>query len=351
MRRLILLFVLTGTVTASAQKLPGDSLLANERSIDRPITVHDGQLRITGHYGFAEVSRAFDAYAEPVSLPNVTSAVAHRFSLDVKYGLTEFVQFSAALARTQQVVREETIYIDPQDSDPVIAHEVINDHSGFEDLYIGFDLRAPLKTRRVDLMLIVGAHLPTSRFDAQQPDHSFRTSGTESEPVHHFTYRYKYARGRGITVARIGGMTKYRSRQWAISGRVDYEHGLVDGSGIEWRHQFEPGSGFEYRSIPYTFRLPDLFVYFMEVEYQARPSLDLFINCSGWTAFRGWMSSIDDLKVAIPYRTVLVCSPGAEVLLTPRLWVRGRANIAVTGKNTEAPLGVEATVMYNIFPF
>ena len=352
MKLFISLFLAVSAGTLTAQKLPGDSLLANERSIDRPITVHDGQLRVTGQYALSITSKEFDAYGKTITLRNTSSAsAAHRFVVDIKFGLTEFIQISTALARTEHVIKEETKYIYPQDPEPVIEHQIINDYSGFEDLYVGLDFRAPLKTRSVDLALTLGAHIPTSRFEAERPRHSFEASGPESEALHRFTYRYNYAPGRGVTVGRIGGMAKYRSRQWAMSGRIDYEHGLVDGNGIDWIHQFTPESGFEYRSVPYSYRLPDSFSYFVEAEYQPLPSLDIFLNGSGFTAFRGWVASMDDLKVAIPYKTIVILSTGAEVLVTPRLWLRGRASVALAGKNVEAPIGFEATIMYNVFPF
>lgn len=352
MRVFKLLFLVAFPAALSAQKLPGDSLLANERSIDRPITVHRGQLRLTGDYRFSILSKEFDAAGELISLREAGSAsISHRVALDVKYGLSEFIQLSASIARRQHRLSHRTEYIYPEDADPVISHQIINDHSGLEDLYVGVDLRAPLKTRSLDLALTVGAHLPTARFEARAPRHSFKSSGPDTDPVHHFTYRYYFPAGRGITVGRVGGMAKYRSRTWAISGRIDYEHGLVDGNGIDWIHQFDTESGFEYRRVPYTYRLPDSFAYFLEAEFQPRPWLDIFINGSGFTAFHGWISRMDNLKVAIPYRTVVLCSPGAEVLITPRLWVRGRVNIALAGKNAQAPIGFETMIMYNVFPF
>ena len=72
---------------AAAQVSPGDSLLANERAIDRPLTLHEGQLRLTGAYGLAILSRRYDLYGDAISLTDAgLSSTRHRLLFDIKYG-------------------------------------------------------------------------------------------------------------------------------------------------------------------------------------------------------------------------------------------------------------------------
>lgn len=101
---------------------------------------------------------------------------------------------------------------------------------------------------------------------------------------------------------------------------------------------------------PHLNRLPDSFNYFVEVEFQASRRVDLFVNASGFTAYDGWVSNADELKVAVPYRTIAVISPGAEILLTPKFWLRERLDVALAGKNHEAMIVLQTTIMYNFFP-
>jgi hypothetical protein len=108
---------------------------------------------------------------------------------------------------------------------------------------------------------------------------------------------------------------------------------------------------FEYRADPFSYRLADTFSYVAEVEYQPRAWLDLFLNASGFNAFHGWISSQEDIKVTVPYQFGLMLAPGFEIIVTPKLWLRERINFSIAGRNSEAPLTFETTMMYNFFPF
>lgn len=331
-----------------AQRTPGDSLLMHERSIDRPITVHAQQVRVTGGYEISILHRRFSHTGETVNMRDEGSAsVRHHYSLDIRYGITDNIQFTAALAATRHVVRHEAEYL--AESEPMVFHEVENNYSGIRDLFLGVDLRAPLQTHRFDIALALGAYFPTARSASQQPDHSFRTSTRDGSAVHQYKYRYHDPPGYGIIVGSIGARMKYRTRQWAFSSGVDYRHGAKTGSGSAWRHQLASNGNYEYRKENLAYQLPDAFNYFAEIEFQASRRLDIFVHTSGFTAYDGWVSNADALKVAVPYQNITLISPGAELLLTPKLWLRESIDIAVAGKNHEAIFSLQTTLVYNFF--
>ena len=351
----ILLFSIAASFFPSflgAQTFLGDSILANERSIDRPITLHARQFRITGGYGLSVISRRFNNNNDAIHLrDDGLSSIRHRFNVDIKYGLTEYVQLNAAIAQSSNVVREQTRYIFPLQPEPVVAQNVLKEYSGLDDLYVGVDLRAPLNTRKLDIAITLSATLPVARNEPPRPEHTFQISPGDETNTHTFIYRYNYPLGRGVVIPQVGGMIKYRATRWAISARVDYQHGLTEGESFEWRHQLKDDGTFEYRKDPFTYRLPDTYSYFAEAEYQPLPWLDLFLNVSGLNAFYGWTSSQQDMKLAIPYQTSLIAAPGFEIIVTPKFWLRERINISMAGKNSEAPFTFQTTLMYNFFPF
>jgi hypothetical protein len=353
MRIPLLCFLLGSPLLLSAQNtFTGDSLLANERSIDRPVTVHARQLRISGGYGLYIISRRFDDNGKSVTLRDEgLSSVRHRFSFDVKYGVTEHIQLNAAIARSSNVVREQTRYIFPIDPAPVVSQDVMREYSGVEDLYLAVDVRAPLKTRKFDFAVTLGASLPVTSGDPHRPGHTFEAQQENGSNLHRFVYHYNYPVGKGITTAQLGAVAKIRTPRWAFSARVDYTHGLSDGESYEWRHQLTDDGTFEYRQDGFSYRLPDSYSYFAETEYQPLPWFDLFLNVAGYTAFDGWTASQEDLKIAIPYQAAWTISPGFEIVITPRLWLRERINFSVSGKNYEAPLAFQTSIMYNFFPF
>jgi hypothetical protein len=335
-----------------AQTFKSDSILSNERSIDRPITVHARQLRISGGYNLQIISRRFDSQGEIIRLRDEgLASVRHRFSLDLKYGLNNFIQLNTAIAQSSNTVREQSRYIFPIEPEPVISRDVITEYAGFEDVYVGIDLRAPLRTRKADLGLTLGMTFPSAPAEPAQPEHSFEALEENGSSMHQFIYRYNNRLGKGVPIARIGGMAKYRLAQWAFSARVDYQHGLKDGDSFEWRHQLTTDGQFEYRSDPYSYRQPDSFFYFTEAEYQPLPWFDIFLNVSGHIARNGWTSSQGDIRLATPYQSSWILCPGFEIIVTPRLWLRERISYTVAGKNYEAPFGFETSLLYNFFPF
>lgn len=349
---LIVLFHIFASSLLAAQEIPGDSILANERAIDRPITLHAGQARVTGVYGLSFLNRHYNIYSESTSLrAEGLSSTRHRSVFDVKFGLNDFIQLNAAMAYSANVVNEETQYIFPVGTEPTVSHDVQRIYSGFEDLFLGVDLRAPLKTRKFDIAIKLGATLPVARFEPPQPDHSFENTVEDGAALRKFAYRYRHPRGNGVVIARIGAMSKYRTTRFAFSAGIDYQHALKDGRSFEWRHQLNSDGAFEYRKDPFTYRLPDIFQYFAEVEYQARPRLDIFVHTSGHTGYRGWISFEEGLMVAIPFQNSWVVSPGFEFILTPRLWVRERLHFSIAGTSYEAPFSFETSLMYNFFPF
>jgi hypothetical protein len=351
-KSIFLFFLFCKTTGLLAQSIPGDSVLANERSIDRPVTLHAQQFRISGSYDISVISKRFANNGDAIKLrDDGLSSGRHRFTLDMKYGLTDFIQFTGALAQSSHVIREQTRYIFPRNPEPAVIQQKVLNYSGLEDLFVAVDLRAPLKTPKIDLALTLGAYLPVSSSEPHKPDHSLEYVQKDDSQVNKFTYRYHYPLGKGTTVAQLGGMFKYRRAQWAVSARVDYQHALKDVKGFEWRHQLTADNTFEYRKDPFTYRFPDSFSFHTEGEYQPLPWFDTFLNISGYSSSGGWTSPQRDLRVALPDQLMIAVSTGFEILVTSKLWLRERINYTVTGKNYEAPFGVTTSLLYNFFPF
>lgn len=298
------------------------------------------------------ISRRFDRDGNVIRLRDEgLSSIRHRFNFDLKYGISDFVQLTLGLAHSSNVVREQTRYVFPLPPEPVVVLNVTREYTGVEDLYAGVDLRAPLNTRKVDVAVTLGVSLPLAAFEPPEPDHSFETVQDESGNTNRFNYHYTYPTGRGVTVAHLGGIVKYRLAKWAFSARVDYRHGMDDGSNYEWRHQMNEEGDFEYRKDPFTYRLPDSFSYRAEAEYQPLPWFNLFADVSMLTSYRGWTARFEDVRVGTAEDLFVSIDPGFEIIITPRLWLRERLSFALAGESHEAPFAFQTTLMYNFFPF
>lgn len=335
-------------IAAHAQQ--GDSILASERSIDRPITVHKGQFRITGTYQFASITREFDDAGSVVKLRDQgLASVRHQLDFELKYGVNDLIQLYAAMRHSSQNSRGQTTIIFPVFTavEPTIYQTYLSEYKGWSDLTLAVDFRAPF-SRQFDATLTLGGSVPTAASDPGAPTHSITFDS--ATPEYDVKYQNHYKMGNGVPVGWVGGMTKYRTKHWAISARLDYRHGLKDGQSYDWQYQLIDYQTFVYQQVPYTYRLADTFNFYTEFEYQALPWLDVFVNVSGYQSVNGWHTTGPD-KVATPDASLYSVNPGLELIVTPRFWVRQRFQLPVAGKNSESPYTFYASVSYNIFPF
>ena len=351
---MVRIFILAFLVPlASFGQSKRDSLLATERSIDRPITLHGGQLRITGAYSLAVITKQFDDNGDVTNLrDDGFASVRHRFGLDIKYGVNEFVQLSTFIHQSSQTIRDQTrgIFSANAEEDPNVYQNLSYEYKGWEDLAVNLDIRAPFRTRKIDVGLTVGISMPTASHSPDIPTHSIEYAAESGSPQYNVDYNYHYNLGKGVTVAQLGGMIKYRLPKWAFSARVDYRHGLQEGASYGWKHQLVEYEEFDYRQEVFTYRLPDVFEYYGEIEYQPLPFFDIILNVSGYHSQDGWRTVGRD-KMAIPAATLVTINPGVELIVTPRLWFRQKLQIPVSGKSYEGAYTFYTSLIYNLFLF
>lgn len=334
-------------------QIKGDSLLATERSIDRPITLHKGQFRITGAYSLAVITKRFDDSGDAINLrDDGLASVRHRIGLDIKYGLNEFVQLSTFFHRSGQTIRDQNTVIIPNDTDrdAIVNQNQLYEYKGWEDISVNLDMRAPFHTKKIDVGATFGISIPTAAHDPDMPSHSIAYVVENDVPQYDVDYRYNNNLGKGVAVAQVGGMVKYRLSKWAFSARVDYRHGMEEGRSYEWTHQLVDYEEFDYRQEFFTYRLPDTFEYYGEIEYQPLPFFDIILNVSGYRSQDGWKTFGQD-KIAIPDATLVTINPGVELIVTPRLWFRQKFQLPVSGKSYESAYTFYTSLIYNFFLF
>ena len=86
----------------------GDSLLLNETTLTRPLNVHKNQIRISGDYFLALSSNQFIG-SDKVENSGRTRAFSG-FNIDIKYGITEFLQARVNFRRSSEVIIEPALF-------------------------------------------------------------------------------------------------------------------------------------------------------------------------------------------------------------------------------------------------
>ena len=347
MRKLLTCLLMVAVIPGWSQ-VSKDSILINERSIDRPLTLHKGQLRITGGYSLGIITKRFDDSGDVIRLSDEgLSSVRHTMLLELKYGVLDFIELQALLPYQSQTEREQSSFIF---GSPDVYTNELREYNGMEDIFVGLNGRVPLKTKKIDIALLTGISLPTAKREPDKPTHEAFREDINGFEVLNVDYHYNYNQGNGVPVIQLGGWFKYRMPNMAFSAQVIHRHGLETGESYDWISQLDDDDNFEYQKDPYTFQLPDRLNGFVEVEYQPRPWLNLIATVSAFTATKGWIEE-DGAKTAVPDATLISCSPGLEILITPKLWLRQRVQIPVAGENHESALTFFTTISYNFFPF
>ena len=340
----ILLILLMAPVLAQAQ-LARDSVLVNERSIDRPVIVHDRQLRITGGYDFSTLSSRFDETGDKIKLSSEGRAnILHHTFIDLRYGFFELLQLNVAFNYKSNVQREQPIIIFAA-PEPAIQVNEENRLTGMEDIFVGVDFLVPLKTRKIDLALSLGVSAPTAKSETVQPSHAFEDLG-DTQVI---SYNNNLNRGVGVVMTFLGAQFKYRLKDFAFTTFFRYGFPTAETENFEWRFRLV-NDEFEYRSRIFNLAPANTYFGLVEIEYQLFPWIDLFLDIEQTGTSGGWSDETGQ-KVAFRDERLTFINPGIEILLTSRFWLRQKVVFAIEGENAMTPFSVQTALIYNLFPF
>ena len=323
-----------------------DSLLANERTIDRPLNVHGGQLRITGTYGFGYVSRRYESDGSTVNLVDKGFGHARHNSIaEIKFGITEHLQFTAIIQYETRLRRDQKYqigHIGDQSWTYVKGTERIG---GLRDPYVGLDFRIPLKTKKIDVLISGGSFLPLAKSVEAKPEHSYTQMNSDRDIV----YRRFSPVGYGNAVAALGGAVKYRSAKVGLTVTAMHYHAFSsETEGTDYTHRLLSNNSFEYESSPYKKGIPDMLNASAMLEYQASPFFNLFVHAQYAQATKGWREW-EGGKMSAYNHELISAGAGFELIITPRIWFKETMTLPVKGENIESGLSFQTSLSYNLF--
>jgi hypothetical protein len=322
-----------------------DSLLANERALDRPLNVHGGQLRVGGSYGFSNINRRFGETSSSQLKTEGLARAAHQMQLDLKYGITEHLQLTVALGRQRENIKgQQQVIFGYPNLESITIMNTLTEVNSPEDLKLGLDYRLPFKTRKFDLMLSGAVWLPTAPHQTEQPRHTIKqyVDGWEID------YRYDRPIGRGATTYQMGAAYKQRFSDWGFTFQGHYAFPTATVTQLEWRHQLNNQNQFEHESSSYTLANHNELWLNMGIEWQASPYFNVFFELTRWQRSGGWYQK-ESTAYALQEQSATTLGPGFELIITPRLWFRETVQFTAAGKNIDAGPKVLSTLQYNLF--
>ncbi|MBL7851545.1 MAG: hypothetical protein JNN04_11635 [Cyclobacteriaceae bacterium] len=344
MKYLVALVVWLSCAQAFAQGR-GDSILLKERSIDRPVNVHRGQLRASGTYRLGLHTVRFDDAGSRIDLTEGGLSYASNTLVgEVRYGITEYLQASVGMARIDQAISAPTTYVIAGAYPEVNSLEVYN---GWLDVSLGVDFRVPWRSRMQDLLFSLSATLPTADSHPDVPNHTVNQTTVGQVTAVSINYQYNKALGNGVPVIGGGMLYKHRWQNWAVTGAVGYSKATGPTSTSYWRSQYL-NPGFTHQQVDFEYQRPDELNVAGEVEYQMFPWFDL-IGEFRYTSSSGGYSEESGTRETLPSASLLALGPGFEIIITHRVWFRQRVLIPAMGSNTTGATFYSATISYNVF--
>jgi hypothetical protein len=313
--------------------------------MDRPLNVHRGQLRVSGGYRLGLHTLRFNADGQRVDLTDGGLAyVSNTLAAEVKYGILEYLQVALGASYLDQSISAPTNYLVGSSFTEVNSMEVYN---GLLDLSLGLDFRAPIRNRKLDLMLSAAATIPTADHNPAPPNHTYGVNTVGTSTATSVNYQYNMALGNGVPLWLAGLNFKYRFENWAFTVSGSYLKPTGEVVTSYWQSQYL-ASSFENRQVSYNYLLPDELRLFGELEYQLYPWFDL-IGEVNYLSTSGGFTEESGTRTVPEETMVLMAGPGFEIIITHRVWFRQRVMIPVSGTSATGPTYYSATVSYNVF--
>jgi len=312
----------------------------------RPLTLYKGQLQVNAGYRFGVRTKSYDENGDKISLKEDGAAsVVHSYLLEIKYGITDFIEIGADSYFLRNGIRSESG--STLSGSGTITANTLNEYKGFGDIALFAAMRVPVDYKSWDVSLKGGLILPVAEHEPSQPTHII----TDYISPNYYTVNYQFNNnnGSGVTQYFVSGAAKVTLSKISLEARGAYRFPSKEGESIRWGWTLY-GSTFTYHNNPYSYLTDRLLTINGSIHYQAAGWFDIFITNYYFKRSSGWTEYYDN-KYANPEATLLTIEPGFELQISPSLTIYQYAGFQLSGTNTDAPFYLLTTLSFNMFPF
>jgi hypothetical protein len=320
--------------------------LLTESYVNRPLSMHKGQIQINSGYEFSIINAKYDQERKKIDLTVDGSVSAkHLIPVELKFGILEYLQLSASTTFANMGIRSQNYAV--YNSESILYVSEINTYKGMNDLYFGTDLTAPFKWHFINWVISAGISMPVFNHEPDKPGHSYTILDPATGSAK-LEYRYNRKYASGVPKGFIGSSVKLRTSKMSFTGVFAYSTGIQNGESYDWNFRLVDDE-FEYEKEKYMFYPGQTTDYRGEVAMQVISWFTLWSAFSGYRSSRGW-SDITGKKVGIPEESLSNLSLGFEILISPALRIKQQIVLPVSGKNLIAQLGFQTGFSLNFIP-
>ena len=324
----------------------GLAILSNENALDRPLNVHAGQIRITGEYLLTSVSKDFSRTGNVTSLSDVgLGRVRHKEILEIRYGISEHLEFISKIGYQKEVIREtsEQIIGFPNLNSYTVINSV-TEASGLDNLTLGVNFRIPFNNKRVDVVPHFSFQLPLQDAKAKKPDNELIVSPQSWNVV----YRYHEALSPGVSATQFGGAIKFRFSKIGVSLFANYTNYIGSSNRSLWNSRLGDGTTFINTSVEYKSDIGDLLSVQSIIEFQASPIFQIYLIGELYQSQPGWYEN-NDVRYKIDQNEIWSFGPGFDLIITPRIWLNESVRFPISGVDTQTGVVIQTRLIYNMF--
>ncbi|MCX6334962.1 MAG: hypothetical protein NT092_11770 [Bacteroidia bacterium] len=313
----------------------------------RPLTLYRGHFQVNAGYKFAVRARTFDKNGDLIVLKDEgTASVFHYYFLQMKYGITNFLELSVETNYLKHGVRSLTTeYYSLTDN---ITVNSLTTKKGMGDLLLLGTARLPITYKWFDFALKGGMFVPTAKYEPLKPTHTV----TSVTAVNTFTVNYHYnnTNGYGVPVYILGAGAKFSFSKLSLETDFSFRSPVKEGENIRWNETLTTAKTFTYSNKSYKYLLDNTVEFNASLHFQATGWFNIELNSNYSKSKGGWTENLGN-KYRNPEEYLFSLEPACEIQISPALKIYELAGFPLLGKNRDAPFYIFITLSYNLFPF
>jgi hypothetical protein len=313
----------------------------------RPLSLYKGQLEVNAGYKFAVRSRSYDSNGNLIILKDEgTASVFHYYFLELKYGITDFLEVGAETYYSMHGVRSVTTeYLSLSDN---ITVNTLSTIKGMGDLLLYGSLRLPIEYKFVDFGIRGGIFLPTAAYKAPEPTHTV----TNITAANTFTVNYHFneKNGYGVPVYLVSSAFKFSLSKFSLETDFTFKNPAKEGQNVRWKQSLTASKTFTYSNNSYKYLLNKSFEMNAALHYQATGWFDIKLNTDYVKSSGGWTEYYGN-NYKNPVENLFILEPGFEIQVSPALTIYEVTGFPLSGRNMDGPFYLFITASINMFPF
>jgi hypothetical protein len=314
----------------------------------RQLTLYRGQLQANAGYKFAIRSRSYDNDGNLVILKDIgTASVYHYYLMELRYGVTNFLELSAQTNYMKRGVRSVTESYFATVSEAIQVNTV-TETKGLGDVLLLASLRLPITYKWFDVRFSGGAFVPSARYEPAEPTH--KVSNITAASAFTVDYHFNNKNGYGVPVWLLSGAAKFSVSKFSLEADFTYRKPVNEGQSIRWDQEITVAKTFTYSTEKYQYLLNSSYDADVSLNYQAAGWFNISLNSCYFYSGGGWTEFWGD-KYKNRQEHLFTLEPSLEIQISPSLTIYEVAGFPISGSNIDGPFYLFMTLSFNTFLF